>query len=319
MGAVLVTGAAGFIGGHVAEALLKRGERVVGIDNFDPYYSPEIKRRNAARLTLFPHFSLHEMDIRHAPGVKNLVRAQGVDRIVHLAALAGVRASIERATEYHAVNVGGTVNLMDAAREAGVTQFVLASTSSVYGATERIPFVETEAADRPLAPYPATKRAAEMMAHAYHNLFGLNITCARLFTVYGPRVRPDMMLYLVAESVVRGKEVTMFGEGEMRRDWTFAGDIAEGIVAALDRPLGYEILNLGRGEPVLLADFVRLIEKLAGSPARIVHRPAPPSEPPITFADITKARQLLGYDPKVSVEEGLALFWEWFRSEIADL
>ncbi|MBI3763222.1 MAG: NAD-dependent epimerase/dehydratase family protein [Chloroflexi bacterium] len=314
MGAVLVTGAAGFIGGHVAELLLKRGERVVGLDNFDPYYSPEIKRRNAARLTLFPAFSLHEMDIRQARSVMNLIRAQGVDRIVHLAALAGVRASIERAAEYHEVNVGGTVIIMDAARKVGVKQFVLASTSSVYGATERIPFVESDPADRPLAPYPATKRAAELMANAYHNLFGLNVTCVRLFTAYGPRVRPDMMLYLVAESAARGNEVTMFGDGDMRRDWTYVSDIAAGIVAALDRPLGYEVINLGRGEPVLLADFVRLIEKLAGSPARIVHRPAPPSEPPITFADIAKARQWLDYDPQVSVEEGLGLFWEWFSS-----
>lgn len=315
MGAILVTGAAGFVGGHVAELLLKRGERVLGLDNFDPYYSPEIKRRNAARLAFYPDFTLHEMDVRQAERVMGLARAQDVDRMVHLAALAGVRASVERAADYQAVNVGGTINLLDAARATGVKQFVLVSTSSVYGATAPIPFLENDAADRPLAPYPATKRAAELMAHAYHNLFGLSVTCVRLFTAYGPRVRPDMLLYLVAESTARGTEVTLFGDGDMRRDWTFVGDIADGIVAALDRPLGYEVINLGRGEPMLLADFVRATEQLAGRPARIVRRPAPPSEPSITFADIGKARRLLDYDPRVSVAEGLGLFWEWFEAE----
>ena len=315
MGAILVTGAAGFIGGHVVELLVARGEHVVGLDNFDPYYSPEIKRRTAARLTRHGNFALHEMDIRQAELVRGLVREQGVDRIIHLAALAGVRASIERAAEYHEVNVGGTIRLLDAAREAGVSQFVLASTSSVYGASTRVPFVESDAADRPLAPYPASKRAAELMAYAYNNLFGVSVTCVRLFTVYGPRVRPDMMLYLVADAALRGGQVTMFDGGEMRRDWTYVGDIAAGIIAALDRPSGFEIMNLGRGEPVILSDFVRRIEQLAGAPARIVRLPAPPSEPPITFADIGKARRLLGYEPRVSVAEGLELFWEWFARD----
>lgn len=316
MGAVLVTGAAGFVGSHVCELLLGRGERVVGVDNFDPYYDPQIKRRTAAALAKQPDFRLRELDICDAPALTDVVRAEGIDRVVHLAALAGVRASIPRAAEYARVNLGGTVNVLEAARAVEARQVVFASTSSVYGATTRIPFVEDDVADRPLAPYPATKRAAELMAHAYHNLFGLNVSCVRLFTAYGPRVRPDMMLYLVAESAVRGSAVTMFGDGEMRRDWTFVGDIARGIVSALDRPLGYEVFNLGRGEPVLLADFVRLIEGLAGRPAHVVHRPAPPSEPPITFADIGKARRLLDYRPAVPIEAGLERFWEWFQNEI---
>jgi UDP-glucuronate 4-epimerase len=315
VGSVLVTGAAGFIGGHLASLLLGRGERVAGLDNFDPYYSPAIKRANVSRLAGAPGFFFAELDIRDGEGVRGLVREQGVDRIVHLAALAGVRASIERAGDYQAVNLGGTINLLDAAREAGVAQFVLASTSSVYGADTPVPFVESASADRPLAPYPASKRAAEMMAYTYHNLFGLNVTCVRLFTVYGPRVRPDMMLYKVAESALRGTEVTMFGEGEMRRDWTYVDDIANGLALALEWPLGYEVINLGRGQPVLLADFVSAIEQLAGRPANIVRRPAPLTEPPITFADISKARRVLGYEPRVSVGEGLARFWEWYSAE----
>jgi UDP-glucuronate 4-epimerase len=314
VGRVLVTGAAGFIGGHLARRLMERGEQVVGLDNFDPYYSPDLKRRNVAQLAADPHFTFQELDIRQAEAVLRLAQEQEVDRIAHLAALAGVRASIERAADYQSVNVGGTISLLDAARAVGVKQFVLASTSSVYGSGTPAPFVESAAADEPLAPYPASKRGAELMAHAYHNLFGLHITCLRLFTAYGPRVRPDMMLYQVAESATRGKEVVMFGDGEMRRDWTYVADIVEGILAALDRPLGYQVLNLGRGEPVLLADFVRAVERLAGRPANLVHRPAPPSEPPLTYADISKARRLLGYDPKVSVDEGLALFWEWYAS-----
>jgi len=312
VGRVLVTGAAGFIAGHLARQLLERGEHVVGLDNFDPYYSPDIKRRNVARLSAHPRFAFCEGDVRDARAISTLVRENEIDRIVHLAALAGVRASIERAADYQAVNVGGAISLLDAARATGVGQFVFISTSSVYGAGTPVPFAESAAADRPLAPYPASKRAAEMLAYAYHNLFGLNVTCLRLFTVYGPHVRPDMMLYQVAESATTGREVVMFGDGKMRRDWTYVSDIVAGIVAALDRPLGYDILNLGRGEPVLLADFVAAVEQLAGRQANIVRRPTPASEPPITFADITRARRLLAYEPRVSVNQGLSLFWEWY-------
>jgi UDP-glucuronate 4-epimerase len=316
--AILVTGAAGFIGSHVAEALLERGEQVVGLDNFDAYYDPGIKRRNAARLAQRSGFSMHELDIREAERVDGLVREQRVDRIVHMAALAGVRASIERAADYQSVNLAGTIALLDAARRAGVAQFILASTSSVYGSSTPVPFSETAAADQPLAPYPASKRAAEMMVYAYHHLFGLNASCVRLFTAYGPRVRPDMMLHLVAESALRGREVTLFGEGALRRDWTYVTDIVTGILGALDRPLGYEIFNLGRGEPVLLLDFVHSVERLAGRAANLVQRPAPPSEPAITYADISKARRLLDYQPVVGMEEGLLRFWEWFLKDARD-
>lgn len=313
MGSVLVTGAAGFVGSHVCEALLARGEQVVGLDNFDPYYDPRVKRRHIAALSKQPGFTGLEADVRDAGAVKNAVEQYRVDRVLHLAALAGVRASIDRAADYTAVNVIGTVNVLDAARSARA-KVVVISTSSVYGSAARIPFAEEDAADRPLAPYPASKRAAEIMAYSYYNLFDMPINVLRLFSVYGPRGRPDMMPFQIADGIVRGRAVTLFNHGQMHRDWTYISDITDGIIRALDGlRSGFNVYNLGRGEPVLMADFVRLLEGMIGRPAVIHDAPAPASEPPRTFADIRRARTDFGYRPTVSVAEGLAQFWEWFR------
>jgi UDP-glucuronate 4-epimerase len=313
---ILVTGAAGFIGSHVAEALLCRGDTVVGLDNFNDYYDPARKRANVAALTAHPRFTLHEADVRDEETIKHICAGGGFDAVAHLAAMAGVRYSIERAPLYVDVNVRGTVNLLEAARKSGVPHFVFASTSSVYGRTELLPFREDEPLGQPLAPYPATKIAGEVMGHAFHNLFGLTFTAVRFFSVYGPRGRPDMMPYHIADCIVHDREFKLFEAGEMFRDWTYVADVVSGVVAAVDRPLGYEVLNLGRGEPVRMADFVELVEELVGKPARMTTPPAPPSEPPITYADISKARALLEYDPKTSVREGLAHMWEWYRAEI---
>ncbi len=315
MGSILVTGAAGFVGSHVSELLLARGERVIGLDNFDPYYDPRFKRRNLAQVSARPNFAFVEADIRDSALVSNAIREHGVDRVVHLAALAGVRASINRANDYVSVNVTGTVNVLDAARAADVKRTVFISTSSVYGATAHIPFVEDDPADQPLAPYPVSKRAAELMAYSYHNLFNQPIAVVRLFSVYGPRGRPDMMPYQVAFSIAKGKPIPLFNNGQMHRDWTYVGDIAAGIVGALDRAGGFGIYNLGRGEPVLMADFVNILEELIGKPAIINDVPAPPSEPPITYADVSRARAAFGYNPGVSVAEGLEKFWAWFREQ----
>nr|HID12344.1 NAD-dependent epimerase/dehydratase family protein [Anaerolineae bacterium] len=313
---ILVTGAAGFIGSHVAEALLARGDVVVGLDNFNDYYDPARKRANVALLTPNPCFTLHEADVRDAEAMERICAEGDFDAVVHLAAMAGVRYSIERAPLYVDVNVRGTVNLLEAARRAGIPHFVFASTSSVYGRTQQIPFREGDSLGRPLAPYPATKIAGEVMGHAYHNLFGLSFTAVRFFSVYGPRGRPDMMPYIITDCIVHDREFMLYEAGEMYRDWTYIADIVSGVVAAVDRPLGYEVINLGRGEPVRMADFVELIEELVGQPARMTTPPAPPSEPPITYADITKARALLGYNPTTSVAEGMHRFWEWYRAEI---
>jgi len=313
---ILVTGAAGFIGSHVAEALLARGDTVTGLDNFNDYYDPARKRANVSLLTPNPRFTLHEADVRDAEAMGRICAASEFDAMVHLAAMAGVRYSIEHAPLYVDVNVRGTVNLLEAARKAGVPHFVLASTSSVYGRTERLPFREEYPVGRPLAPYPATKIAGEVMGHTYHNLFGLSFTAVRFFSVYGPRGRPDMMPYIITDCVVHEREFALYEAGEMYRDWTYIADIVSGVVAAADRPLGYQVINLGHGKPVRMADFVELVEELVGKPARMTTPPAPPSEPPITYADISKARNLLDYEPTTPVSRGLRRFWEWYRAEI---
>jgi UDP-glucuronate 4-epimerase len=232
--------------------------------------------------------------------------------------MAGVRASIEDPKLYFDVNVDGTLNLLEAGRRHERPLFVFASTSSAYGQTERIPFVETDHADRPLAPYPASKRAAELLGYAYFHLHGQHFTALRFFTVYGPRGRPDMMAFKVLDNIFRGIEVPLYNRGQMHRDWTYIDDIVQGVVAAADRPLGYEIINLGRGEPTLLADFVRLIERQAGRSASLVDAPMPPADIEYTYADITKARVMLGYDPQTSVEDGVRELFRWYERSVLE-
>jgi UDP-glucuronate 4-epimerase len=310
---VLVTGAAGFIGSHLAEKLARRGDEVIGLDNFNDYYDPRRKRANERRLNGYDNFCMIEADVRDRQGMFDLFTREQFDGVAHLAAMAGVRNAVTYPELYVAVDYNGTQHLMDAARASGVGNFVFASTSSVYGDTKQIPFVESDSCDRPLQPYAAAKRAAEILGYAYHHLYDLNFTALRFFTVYGPNGRPDMMAYLVADSITKGTEIPLYEGGEMYRDWTYVGDITDGIVAAVDRPLGYEVINLGRGEPVRLGDFVSFMESLAGQRARL--RPAPKLSADVvrTYADIGKARTLLGYDPQVSVDEGVTRFWEWYR------
>lgn len=313
---VFVTGGAGFIGSHLIDRLLARGDRVVCLDNFNDYYTPERKRANAALHTGHPNYTLVEGDLRDRDMIMDLFETHKPELVAHIAAMAGVRYSIERATLYNDVNVNGTINMLDAARMHGVKNFVQASTSSVYGRTEDIPFREDQSTDYPLAPYPASKKSCEVMGHAYHNLFDLNFTALRFFTVYGPRVRPDMMAYIVMDRILKGEEITVYNNGEMHRDWTYVQDIITGVVAALDKPLGYEIVNIGRGEPVHLGDFIDIIQELVGQSARINYVEAPASEPPITYASIEKANRLLGYQPTTSVLEGLKQTWDWYRTHI---
>jgi UDP-glucuronate 4-epimerase len=309
---VLVTGAAGFIGSHLAEKLVNRGDVVVGLDNFNDYYDPAKKRANEKRLVAYPNFSMVEADIRDRERMLLLFEKENFEAVAHLAAMAGVRNAVKYPDLYVDVDYIGTQNLMDAARFNDVGNFVFASTSSVYGATEQIPFQESDPCDRPLQPYAAAKRAAEILGHAYHYLYGLNFTVLRFFTVYGPNGRPDMMAYLVADSATKGIEIPLYEGGQMYRDWTYVADTADGIVAAIDRPLGYEIINLGRGEPTLLADFVGMIEDLAGRKANLVAKPKQAADVVTTYADTRKAVELLRYDPTVTVQEGVAAFWEWY-------
>ena len=308
----LVTGGAGFIGSHVAAELLARGDRVVVLDNFNDYYDPAIKRGNASRLREHASCTLIEGDIRDAPLVERVVVEQGIKRVAHLAALAGVRASVDQPRLYLDVNLTGTLNLLEAAKRADIEQFVLASTSSVYGRTKILPFVETDTADRPLAAYPASKRAAELLAHTYHNLAGMQVTALRFFNVYGPAGRPDMMPWRLLEATQTGAEIKLFNGGDIHRDWTYIADTVAGVVAALDKPLGFEIINLGCGAPISLTDFVETIEELAGKAINTVSVPTPLSDPPITYCNNDKARELLGFAPSVSIREGLRRTWEWY-------
>ena len=313
---VLVTGAAGFIGSHLAEKLLKRGDTVVGIDNFNPYYDPALKKANADILTAYERFHMVKADVRDRNQMLELCRSEEFDAIAHLAAMAGVRYAVEHPEVYVEVNVGGTSNLLDGAKLGKTGHFVFASTSSVYGNTQVHPFVESDPCRLPLQPYAATKIAGEVLGHSYHHLFGISFTAVRFFTVYGPRGRPDMMAYKVLDSIFHGRQVPLYNHGQMHRDWTFIDDIVNGVVAALDRPLGYEIINLGRGETVLLADFCALLEELTGKRANLVPEPMPAADVSYTLADISKARRLLDYDPLTSVDNGVRQFWLWYREAI---
>lgn len=316
---VLVTGAAGFIGSHTCQKLLSRGHHVVGLDNLNDYYSPERKRANVAEVSAAAPegaFRFLEGDVRDREAMDQLIGAESFQAVVNLAAMAGVRVSIEDPHLYVDVNLTGTLNLLLACQKHKVGNFVLASTSSAYGGTEIIPFVETDPCDRPLAPYATSKRAAEMMCFTYYHLFGVNSTVLRFFTVYGPRGRPDMMAYKVLDNIFFDTPLTLFNGGEMWRDWTYIDDITEGVCNAAERPLGYEVINLGRGEMVKLSDFVGLIEKLSGRPSRSTAAPKMDADIDRSFADISKARRLLDYNPKVSVAEGIEHFWDWYRKAV---
>lgn len=315
----LVTGVAGFIGSHTAVALLARGDRVIGLDNFNDYYSPERKRKNLSEIAAeapTAGFELVEGDLRDRTLLARLFAEHRFDSVLHLAAMAGVRASVDEPALYFDVNLGGTMNLLEAAREHGKPNFVFASTSSAYGVTPRVPFREDDPADRPLAPYPASKRSAELLGHAYHHIHGLDFTALRFFTVYGPRGRPDMLTYKLLDAMRTGQPIPLYQRGQMLRDWTYVGDTVAGIVAATDRRLGYEIVNLGRGEPVLVADFVATFERLTGKKVPTLDGPLPKADVERTHADIEKARRLLGYAPSVSVEEGARHFVAWFERSV---
>lgn len=312
---ILVTGVAGFVGSRLARALLDRGNRIIGIDNLNDYYALAHKQRHLADLLPSDRFTFKQMELSDPAGLLNLMREHSPAAVAHLAAMAAVRYSVQHPLLYGTVNVQGSMNLMDAARQAGCARMVLASTGSTYGANTPVPFIETAAADRPLAPYPASKRSMELMAHSFHHLFKLPITVLRFFNVYGPHGRPDMMPWQWTRMILAGEPLTLYNGGKLKRDWTYIDDIVAGFIAALDRPFGYEIINLGCSNPVDNLEFVRTLEKLLGRQAKIIDAPCPASEPLVTYADISKARRLLGYEPKVNVEEGLRRFIEWARDE----
>ena len=313
---ILVTGCAGFIGSHLCERLLRDGHVVAGIDNFDPYYDLSIKRANISRLMAFDDFAFHELDIRHFASLQNLFNGFAPQRVVHLAARAGVRPSIESPALYADVNVTGTVNVFECARESK-TPVVFASSSSVYGDASRVPLRESDICVRPISPYAATKRAGELMAFTYGHLHQLPIVCLRFFTVYGPRQRPDMAIAKFTKRVLEDQTITLFGDGKSARDYTFVSDTVSGVVAATERAplLGGEIFNLGNSQTVELKRLIEVIEDATGKQARIEWQADQPGDVVLTFADISHAKQLLDYAPQTAIEDGVREVVAWLREE----
>ena len=317
MSRILVTGAAGFIGSHLTDRLLARGDTVIGLDNFDPYYDPAIKRRNLRGALASKAFTLVEGDLRDRPNVLALLAQQKPDKVVHLAAQAGVRPSLAKPQLYVDVNVTGTLNLLDAMVAAGVKRLVYGGTSSAYGASAKSPFQESEPADRPVSPYAATKRAGELLAHVYHAIHGLRVTVLRFFTVYGPRQRPEMAIHKFARLMLKGEKLPRFGDGSSVRDYTYVDDILDGVVKAADHDEGFGVYNLGESQTYTLTRLLELLSKELGVPAKIDAMPDQPGDVPATCADITRSRRVLGYDPRVGLEEGIHRFVVWLREELA--
>lgn len=315
---VVVTGAAGFIGSHVVEALLARGDTVVGIDNFDSFYDPDLKRANLAEAMLHPSFELVEADVRDAAAIRRVVDAFHPDAIVHLAARAGVRPSIQDPALYAAVNVLGTTVVLESARAGKISRLIVASSSSVYGNDASPPFREDEPAIRPISPYAATKRAAELMCEAFAGLCDwMHIISLRFFTVYGPRQRPDLAIRSFTRKILAGEPLPFFGDGTAERDYTYITDVVQGVLGAVDRTRssepGHEIFNLGESATTSLSTLVSLIEKAVGKKAQLERLPSQPGDVRRTHADISRAREFLGYAPSVQVSDGIPRFVAWFR------
>ena len=311
----LVTGAAGFIGSHLSERLTSEGWDVVGLDNFDPFYSEEVKRSNIANLISSKRFELVEGDIRDGECVGEILGRGDIDIIVHLAAKAGVRSSIEDPLSYQDVNINGTMVMLEAAVREEIPKFVFASSSSVYGNNEKVPFSETDNVDYPISPYAATKTACELLCHTYSHLYGIGMTCLRLFTVYGPRQRPDLAIHKFARLIEAGEAIPVFGDGSMRRDFTYIDDIIDGVVAAMERCSGYEVYNLGESRPVRLDELISAIEHSLGKKAIINRLPEQPGDVKQTYADVRKAQRELDYSPRTEVSAGLASFVKWLRED----
>lgn len=309
----LVTGGAGFIGSHLCERLLTLGHTVVALDNFNDYYNPNLKWRNIELLRRHAGFTLAEADILDRPRLQELFGAQRFDAILHLAARAGVRPSILQPLLYEQVNIQGTMNLLELAREHKIDRFIFGSTSSVYGENPKVPFSEDDPVDHPISPYAATKKACELICFTYHHLYHLKITCLRFFTVYGPRQRPDMAIHKFTQLIAAGQKVPMFGDGTTRRDYTYISDIIDGVCLALEHCMSYNLYNLGESQTIELRRLIDLIAANLNKEARIERLPIQPGDVPITYADITRAQRELGYQPRVNVEEGVRQFVEWFK------
>ena len=310
---ILVTGSAGFIGSHLVKHLLDRGDTVVGLDNFNDFYDPRVKRANIAEFEGRSCFRQIEGDIRDRGLLEGVFEAHCPDTVVHLAAMAGVRPSLENPRHYFDVNVNGTLNILECMRGHGDPNLVFASSSSVYGGNKKVPFSEEDDVSCPVSPYAASKRACEIMCYTFHHLYGLDVHCLRFFTVYGPRQRPEMAIHKFVRRVDQGELIPVFGDGSSRRDYTYIDDIMDGVLKSIDLCDGFRIYNLGESDTITLASLVGKIETAVGAVAKIERLDDQPGDVPTTYADISRARDELGYDPRVSIEEGLKRFVAWYR------
>lgn len=316
MKTVLVTGAAGFIGSHTAEKLLEKGYDVIGIDNFDGLlYDPKIKERNIEILKKNKGFIFYKLDFADKESLSKVFLSHRFDYVVHLGARAGVLPSLKYPQLYIDSNITGTVNILELCKDHGIKKIAFASSSSVYGSNTKLPFSEGDRTDHPISPYAATKKAGEAICHSYSHLFGMDISCLRFFTVYGERGRPDMVIYKFVKNVFEGKQIVVYGDGTTKRDYTYIADIVKGIISAMENNKGYNCYNLGNSDTVEMDRLLDLIEKYTGKKAVIKREALPKGDVPATFADIAKARTMLGFDPKTKIEQGLKIFVDWYKQE----
>jgi UDP-glucuronate 4-epimerase len=312
---VLVTGGAGFIGSHLCERLLGEGHRVTAFDDLNDFYDPAIKEQNLREIGSGADFAFVQGDLTDTAAVEALFKGAKFDQVVHLAARAGVRPSLKQPALYQRVNVEGTVNLMEAARRNDVRKITIASSSSVYGVNSKVPFSESDPIFAAISPYAASKLACEALGHVYHHVYGMDVVMLRFFTVYGPRQRPDLAIFKFAELISRGHAIPVFGDGTSARDYTYVADTVDGIMACTGRQFGFEIFNLGESQTVPLHYLIELLEKALGRKAVVDRQPSQPGDVPITYADITKARTKLGYNPRIKIEDGIPMFVQWFRQK----
>ena len=311
---ILITGGAGFIGSHLCERLLKSHHQVSCLDNFCDFYSPKTKEKNISEISKYPNFALNRIDITDFKSLETIFMKNDYDLVIHLAAMTGVRPSIENPLLYHNVNITGTIHLLELCKRYNIKRFIFASSSSVYGNNEVVPFCEDHNVDNPISPYAATKKAGELLCHTYHMLFEMSIICLRFFTVYGPRQRPDLAIHKFTDLILQDKEIPIYGNGDTKRDYTYIDDILDGIMKSIDYVFvgnKYQIFNLGEAKTISLLNMIEVLENTIGKRAKKKFMPMQPGDVNITYADITKSKSILGYNPQMDFNEGVKRFLEW--------
>ncbi len=310
---ILVTGGAGFIGSYTIKSLLERGDEVICIDDFNDYYDPQLKEYRIQKFLGEYTFPIYRVDIRDTESLRNIFLTHKIDCICHLAARAGVRSSLLDPVLYAQVNIQGTINILEMARNFGVKKIIISSSSSVYGGNEKLPFSESDRVDTPISPYAATKRTCELIGYNYHHLYQISVVLLRFFTVYGPWGRPDMAYFAFANAIMKEKPIEVYNFGKMKRDFTYISDIVDGILASIDAELNYEIINLGHNSPEDLLEFIHVLEESFGKKVKTILKPLQPGDVVETYADIEKAKKLLKFEPKISIQKGIPQFVEWYR------